>query len=242
MNRPGGYTGMDPNSYYPELFRRLSRLPGVVSVTSAAAHPVMPPVFPDRAVSAGGVTAETQLFYVAPDYFRTMEIPVVAGREFTLHDLPASPRVAVVSESLARRLFPGSEAIGKRVTIAGTVAQDLVIAGVVRDSQIGSLQKHNALQLFTSVFQEDAARQPSVLVRAAGTPAGALVSQLRQEVEAMGREYPLRIETMDRVIDSRLGAGADDGVAGGRPGCGGSVACRHRTLWADVVFGNAQDR
>jgi predicted permease len=133
MNRPGGYTGMDPASYYPELFQRLSRLPGVVSVSSATAPPIMPPVFPDRTVSAGGPTAEIQFFYVAPDYFRTLDIPVVAGREFTLHDLAASPHVAVISQSLARRLFPDSQAIGGRVTLLGPVANDLVIAGVVRD-------------------------------------------------------------------------------------------------------------
>jgi len=204
MNRPGGYTGMDPNSYYPELFQRLSRVPGVAAVSSATLQPVLPALFPDHSVTANDVAAEAQLFLVAPDYFRTLEIPVVAGREFTVHDSPGSPRVAIVSQSLAQRLFPGQQAIGRRVTLPGPAAKELVIAGMVADSYLGSLQKHNSLQVFTSVFQEDAARQPRVLIRAANAPTADLVRRLRQEMEAMGREYPLRIETLDRGIDRAL--------------------------------------
>ena len=69
----------------------------------------------------------------------------------------------------------------------------------------GSLQKHNPMQVFRSVFQvEQAASQPYVLVRSAGTPTGALAEQLRKEVEALGREYPIRTETMERAIARAL--------------------------------------
>ncbi|MDR3698943.1 MAG: ADOP family duplicated permease [Candidatus Sulfopaludibacter sp.] len=201
MNRPGGYTGMDPNVYYPELYRRLSRVPGVRSVAGAGFGPIIPPFLPDQPATGDEVTVRVQAFRVGPDYFRTLGIPVVDGREFTFQDRPDAPRVAIVSESLARRLFPEASAIGRRIASEG---KDLVIAGVVRDSEIGSLQGHNPMQLFTSVYQEDSARQPLVLVRTAGTPDAAVIRELRRQVEAMGREYPLRIQTTERAIDRVL--------------------------------------
>jgi hypothetical protein len=115
--------------------------------------------------------------------------------------------VALVSESLARRLFSSGEAVGQHVTVTwpGEKAKDLIIVGVVGDSPVGSLQKHNPMQLFRSVFQgEVSARQPYVLVRSAGMPTGALAEQLRKEVEALGREYPIRTETMEQAMARAL--------------------------------------
>ena len=205
MNRPNGYRGMDPVSYYSGLFERLARIPGVRAVSSASRPPVMPPVFPDQAIAAGGATADAQVFLVTPGFFETMQIPLTAGRDFTFHDAAHTPAVAIVSESLAHSLFPSGEAVGQHVTVAGDDAGELIIAGVARDSTTGSLQKHNSRQVFRSVFQvEDAARQPYVLVRSAGRPTGALAEQLRKEVEALGREYPIRTETMERAIARAL--------------------------------------
>jgi len=205
MNRPGGYRGMDPVSYYPGLYERLARIPGVRSVSSASVPPVMPPVLPDQAIAAGAATVHAQVFLVAPRFFETLQIPLMAGRDFTFHDTAQTPAVAIVSESLARRLFPSGEAVGRHVTVAGEAAKDLIVAGVVRDSHMGSPQKHNPMQLFRSVFQvEESATQPYLLVRSAATPAGALAEQLRKEVEALGREYPIRTETMERATARAL--------------------------------------
>ena len=195
-NRPGGYAGMDPNVYYPELYRRLSSVPGVRSVAGSAFGPIIPPFLPDQTVTGSGVTIQVQAFRVGPDYFRVLEIPVINGREFTFQDRPGAPRVAVVSET-----FPDGSAVGRRIQFEG---KDLTIAGIVRDSEIGSLQSHTPLQLFLSTYQEDSARQPLVLVRTAGTPDAALIGELRRQVETMGREYSLYIRTTDLVIDRAL--------------------------------------
>jgi putative ABC transport system permease protein len=204
MNRPGAYEGVDLNVYYAELFRRLSAVPGVVSVTATNRLPVMPPIYPDRPVSAGDTTVAVQIFPVAPDYFRTMNVPVVEGREFSGQDTAAAPRVAIISQSLASRLFPESSAVGRRVTVPDSRSKDFIIAGVVRDSYTGSLQNHNALQLYTSAVQQDLMQQPFVLVRTAGAPSGALIGQLRAQVQALGREYPMRIQSMENMIDRAL--------------------------------------
>ncbi len=201
LNRPGGYTGMVSETYYPELLEGLGRVPGVLAVASCTLQPVVPPLFPDEDVSAGGLAVPAQRFHVGPGYFATLGIPLLAGREFTFQDRPGAVRAAVISQSLARRLFADGRPVGRKVASG---AQEFVVAGVARDSAVGSLQNHNALQFFTSMYQEDAARQPVVLVRTARAPDAALLGLLRREVVGRGREYPLRVETFDRVLERAL--------------------------------------
>jgi putative ABC transport system permease protein len=201
MNRPGGYAGMDPQAYYGELYSRLAALAGVRSVSAANLPPVMPVLYADRAVTGGGMTAGAQIFYVAAGFFRTMEIPMAAGREFSAADQTGAPRAAVLSESLAKKLFGGSDAVGREVVLRGNPA---TVIGVARDSYIGTLQKHNRLEVFLSMIQEKAAQQPYVVLRTSAGAGLAIAPNLRRTVAALGREYPLRIETMDTAIARAL--------------------------------------
>jgi predicted permease len=205
MNRAGGYRGMDPFAYYPELFGRVAQVPGVEAVASANYPPLIPAIFPDTTVAAGAIAAGAQESLVGPGYFETLGVPLVAGREFTFHDDAKAPRAAVVSESLARRLFPTGAAVGGAVHVEGEQPGDLVVVGVVRDSRLGSLQRPNALQLFTSRYQAPyGGRQPYLLVRFSGGVTAGGIAGVRSAVEALGREYPLRIETMGRAAERAL--------------------------------------
>ena len=91
------------------------------------------------------------------------------------------------------------------------------------------------MQLFTSVYQEDSARQPLVLVRTAGTPDATVVDRLRRQVEAMGREYSLYIRTTDRVIDRALVKERMLASLAAALGLDGFVARGGRNLWPDVL-------
>jgi predicted permease len=205
MNRAGGYRAMDPFAYYPDLFRRVSQVPGVEAVASATYPPLIPAIFPDTTVTAEEATAAVQESLVGPGYFETLGVPVVAGREFTFHDDTHAPRAAVVSESLARRLFSGGGAVGGVVHVGGEAPRDVVVVGVVRDSRLGSLQRPNPLQLFTSRYQAQyGGRQPYLLVRFAGGVSAGGIAGVRAAVEGLGREYPLRIETIGRAAERAL--------------------------------------
>jgi predicted permease len=204
-HRPDGYKGIDPLSYYSQLFDRLARIPGVISVSASTLPPVIPPFFSGRKVEANGATAIAQDFYVAPGYFETLQIPLEAGREFSFNDTGQSPKVTIVSESLARKLFSSTDVVGKSVTLSREQPINLVIAGVVRDSYVGSLQAHNPLQLFTSAFQTTRSlHDPYLLVRLRVAPSGLLVQQLGVELQGLGREYPIRTETMNQAIGRAL--------------------------------------
>ena len=166
----------------------------------------MPPVLPDWAIAAGAATVHAQVFLVARRFFETLRIPFAAGRDFTFHDAAQTPAVAIVSESLARSLSPSGEAVGRHVALAAEMGRTsslrewcaIRIWGVHRSTTRCSC-------CYRTVFQvEGSATQPYVLVRSATTPAGALAEQLRKEVEALGREYPIRTETMERAIARAL--------------------------------------
>src|SRR4029077_6279861 len=74
--------------------------------------------------------------YIGPDYFVTLGIPLLEGRAITWADDASAPKVCVVNETFARKIFPGKRAIGQRFGIGGADAKpDTEIVGVVRDSK-----------------------------------------------------------------------------------------------------------
>jgi len=90
--------------------------------------------------------------WVMGDYLKTLDIPLIAGREFTPEDNEKSPSVVVISKDLAQRLWPGEEAIGKRLR-AGP-SSDLMVVGVVGDVKDGSLGDEIHPHVYTPYRQE----------------------------------------------------------------------------------------
>lgn len=124
-------------SFYQRLLARLRSVPQVAEVAATQVLPLTDNhegtlVAPagatrDQDVVAVSVTA------VSPDYFRVLGIPVLAGRPFDARDGAAAPPVAVVSESLARRLWPGADPVGKKLQIALMPETARTVVGVVGD-------------------------------------------------------------------------------------------------------------
>jgi predicted permease len=87
---------------------------------------------------------------VSPDYFRTMQIPLVAGRDFTPLDTAKSEPVAVVNEALADRYWPHQDAIGRRIGISSRAAR---VIGVARNSDVGTLNEIPQPVVYESAYQ-----------------------------------------------------------------------------------------
>jgi predicted permease len=142
---------------------------------------------------------------ITPDYFRVMGIRVLRGRAFTWKDDESSPEVAIVNEGMARRYWPGEDAIGKRVSINYRDGRPVwrQIVGIVNDVKHDGLTAAARPQIYVPTMQ--LTWSGAILaIRAKGDPA-ALASTIRQQVAAIDRNQPvLHIGTMEEVLSDSV--------------------------------------
>ena len=129
---------------------------------------------------------------VTPNYFKTLGIPLLRGRDFGASDREGAPRVAVVNETMARRFWPGEDALGKRFRLGGGAeAVPVEIVGIARDGKYRSLGE-DPTGYFYLPFAQNYAPRMTLHVRAATPAEGAnVMAAVRREVAAMDRAVPL---------------------------------------------------
>jgi predicted permease len=136
---------------------------------------------------------------VTPDYFRAMSIPLKAGRFFSEGDAGQGPRVVVVDESLARRDWPGEEAVGKRILIGGSGGASAQVIGVVGHVRYAALEEEGEPQLYLPVYQ-DPGYLLGVVVSTRGDPL-AMARTVREAVRALDPDLPTgSLRPMDALI------------------------------------------
>jgi ABC-type antimicrobial peptide transport system permease subunit len=123
--------------------------------------------------------------WVGPKYFSTMEIPVLAGREFGLADRPGTPDVAILNQTLAKRMFPDRNPVGQRIAVQeDQKEQSYDVVGVVQDSKYGTLGEAPHPAIFLPFLQiATPAQSLNLFVRTVGNPDG-----FRAEMQAAMRQ------------------------------------------------------
>ena len=187
------FTEAEGKAYYGRVLERAVSLPGVAAATLAFNAPFY--VYRARSVSAegqensAGPAAVALMDVVEPGYFQTVRIPLLRGRAFSSGDSMAAPRVAVVNETLARRFWTVSSAVGARLHLFGEAAP-VQIVGVVKDSTYLSLQETSRLMVYLCLLQN---YSPAVTlwVRTTGPPEEVL-GMLPREVQSLDRGVLLR--------------------------------------------------
>jgi putative ABC transport system permease protein len=193
------YGGFDNPAYFRQLLESLRSIPGVTAATFAHNRPVGLPW--KQKVMPAGVDATYHL--VAPGFFDTLGMRILRGRDFDLHDDESRPLAAVVGARLARLLSPGGDAIGQRVKI-GENKGEFRIVGIVSDATLDDPRAPDAPAIYAASFQRpDFLGWSEAIVRTPGDPAQ-LARGLRARIEALGREYPLRIDTVDEELGHAL--------------------------------------
>ena len=192
--------------YYPELLGRLESLPGVELVSLANPAPLQPVPMTVTLSVFGQMGQDQELTvnvnYVSPRYFETVELPFLIGRDFSEQDTAIDPSVAIINDSTARRLFSGTNPIGRQLILQSK--QNVRIIGVVKDSKYRSMREQGSYAIFLSSWQHAMRARHSVLViRTAGAPYD-LVPDLRRQVEALGRESILMVSTLEDAIARSL--------------------------------------
>ncbi len=143
----------------------------------------------------------------SPDYFKTMRIPLLAGRDFADTDKIGFPRVVIVSERTARRFWPDQNPLGKKLTLTMITKEPAEVIGVVREVKLGALDASLA-DSETAVYAPT--RQypysgSTIVVRTTIEP-GSLSQELIRAIESVDAEQPvLDIETMESIAETALG-------------------------------------
>jgi putative ABC transport system permease protein len=180
------YRGFDKPAYYRQLLESLRSIPGVTAATLATLHSAGP-------LLPANVSSTYHL--VVPGFFDTLGIRILRGRDFTMHDDGSRPLVAVVSAKLARLLSSSGDAIGQRVRI-GDLKGEFEIVGMTSDATLDDPRTPNAPMIYFSLFQHpDLLEYSNAILRTPGDPAR-LSRAFRERIESLGREYPLRIQTI----------------------------------------------
>ncbi len=142
---------------------------------------------------------------VSPSYFRALGIPLRAGREFDEGDVAASPRVAIVNQTLAERYWPGESAVGKRLLV-GDERRPADVVGVVGDVRQQSLGEDRRPFFYTPLAQETWPEAVFLVTRST-LPTADLVDRIRREVAAVDPSLPLTdISTSAALIDATVAA------------------------------------
>jgi predicted permease len=207
-----GYRALEAGPYYAGL---LSRIESTSGITAAALSSEVPlsgmqnrePVFlgasPDREQQKS--MALVNQYYVTEKYFDVLKIPVVEGRPFQRVANTGSHAEAILSQSLAAKLFPGADAIGRFISIgAGPRPETVEISGIISDARLADLHATDSFVIFLNYWQHpEVLREPILLVRIAGSPGG-IVPSIRQTIRSAGREYPLWVRTLREQQDQHL--------------------------------------
>ncbi len=170
-------------------------LPGVTSVTLATNVPlfggtaIARSVFPEGEEGTSTRTGIlTQTDNIAPDYFQTLGIPIVRGRQFDSTDREDSPKVAIINEAAAHRFWPNQDPVGKRFKFFGEpyVVQ---VVGVARDAKYNTLGEEPTPYMYLPLIQTPSPAL-TLFFRSSADPRIVLAS-VRERVQALDRNLPL---------------------------------------------------
>jgi predicted permease len=208
-----GYQGERELNLYRQIVDQVKTIPSVEAASLSRFHVLQGywsrSVFPPASANQRRQTTLVSCNAVASEFFRTLGIPLLLGREFDGTETTKSSKVAVVSESFARKLFAGANPIGQTFQFDDQDGAVTVI-GVVEDirnrSLRGSDSDHPALASYVPMAQAppEILGQVTLEIRATGEPA-ALTEAVRQRVQALDKDLAFRkVYTQASLIDESL--------------------------------------
>jgi putative ABC transport system permease protein len=193
--------------YLQEIGARIESLPGVSVAGVVTTLPLGPVNVQTRIFIEGrpapGPGEDIRILYRAstPGYFRAMGIPLLRGRLFEAGDRTGQMSVAIVNDAMARRYWPGEDALGRRISFAGRNGPWTTVIGIAGDVRQNGLETDPVPEIYTSIAQTLLGPQVStVVLRTAGDPA-ALGSAVRAAIRQMNPAQPItELKTMDQVL------------------------------------------
>jgi len=208
-----GYDTPRSIALFDQLRARLAATPGVRSVGSGDVPTLTGDDEGSNITAEGGMQAQlpeelqdVDHMSISPNYFSTLGVPLLAGRELTEADGATAPKVAVVSEAMAKRFFPGRNAIGLHFAFGGgnKTVPDILIVGVVKDVKQEHVSSPPQPYVYIPYAQRPKLREMTFYLRSERDPL-LLASSLQDVVRQMDANLPVYdLKTMQRVVEEDL--------------------------------------
>jgi len=181
-------------TFYEQLYRRLATLPGITAAALTDRVPLTggqtpaPVAVQGRALPPLSERAQANRHLISPTYFKTLGIPLRAGRDFDERDSARVPHVVIINDTFARLYFPGEDPIG-RTLVTGMAQLPSQIVGVVADVRGQTLNNPPAAEYFLPALQRPE-NFTNILVRTNVSPA-AMTPMVREALRAIDPDLPL---------------------------------------------------
>jgi len=201
------YDKTEGHVFYRDLLARIQAQPGVEQATLVRFPQVGSSfaqfqVFTEQS-EPGSEGMSTGFNVVAPNYFRTMGTTLLRGREFTEADREGAPGIAILNETLAARLWPNEDALGKRVSVAGPKGPFLEVVGVARDSKYRTLSETPRPYVYLPLSQSYDPKM-TLIVRTTGEPK-AITPIVREQICALNANLPIAdVQTLREQLELTL--------------------------------------
>jgi putative ABC transport system permease protein len=202
-----------PLDRYPaiedELLARIRAIPGVESVALTQMIPLggggSIPVWMDGADARQ--RQRTSHSWVGPDYFKTLQIPLLAGREFDARDRADAPRVAIVNEAFARKFLHGADPVGQRFWMEGLSEipeTRYEIVGLVRDTKFGDLREEFRSIAYTAPAQLVGASPGGRVLIRSRLPQAEMVAAVKRVLSEVNPAGTFRFQGLKPMIEATI--------------------------------------
>ena len=203
-----GYGGSQVEPMQKRMVDAVQAIPGIVSVGLSDAVPLAQglsdtQVFSDKTsdLRPSNASADANLLNISPDYFHAAGTTLRAGRSFTLHDDKGAPRVAVVNEEFACRLFGGSEkAIGNYFKMPD--GSRVAVVGVAQDGKYSSLTENPTPAVYMPLLQSPSSKT-YLTIRTSGDPQ-LVAGDVRTTLQRLDPALPFFLQTRYKTLDLTL--------------------------------------
>jgi predicted permease len=201
--------------FQDRVVEKMREIPGVEKVSLSpnpfmysGNSPIAAYFLPGMTIEPGVVPPLTNLLYVMPDFFSTMGIPLLEGRDFNADDKRGSRVALIIDRTLAERAFPGQSAVGQRISFSGPPRNDAdwpLVVGVVGDARLRGLEGQNDFPFaYGSAKQSGASNGVSIVLRTSEARAD-MAPLVRAKVREADPSLPFYMfGTMQSMIDDLL--------------------------------------
>ena len=192
-------------AYKQALLARMQSIPGVNSAAETLVVPLNHSGWDNNIdIPNGPQRQDIMLSRVSPGYFRTMETPLLAGRDFNQNDRPNSPRVAIVNEAFTHKFMGGANPLGKVFSDTGKPDQTYQIVGLVKNTKYYELREDPKPIAFVSFTQANGPEEDSKLMIRSDQPLAPLISSIKRTANDMNPSLVLTFSVLKTQIREGL--------------------------------------